>query len=60
MDVPDMRVSPLPLPTATERIDSPGALMSGFNPFDTRAGPSDVKSATSSDGSRDAATEMTP
>ena len=43
MEVPDRATASFPVPTAAAWIADPGAEMSGFRSFVSRAGPSDVK-----------------
>ena len=43
IEVPDRATASLPVPTAAASIADPGAEMSGFRSFVSRAGPSDVK-----------------
>ena len=46
IDVPDMRIEPVPVPTSTDGMDTPGAATSGFCALSPRRGPLELKSAT--------------
>ena len=46
IDVPEMRVEPVPVPTATDGMDTPGAATSGFWALSPLRGPLELKSAT--------------
>ena len=45
IDVPERTAEPLPVPTAVERMLTPGAVTSGFRLLSPYRGPPDVKSA---------------
>src|SRR3954468_6064436 len=46
IDVPDIRVLPVPVPTSTEGTETPGAATSGFGALSRRRGPLELSSYT--------------
>ena len=45
IEVPEIVAGPLPVPTPVETMDTPGPVMSGFNPLSPVRGPPDEKLA---------------
>src|SRR6516162_4004395 len=45
IDVPESLSAPLPVPTPVEKIDTPGAVISGLSALSSWRGPPDVKLA---------------